>query len=256
MNYIKYIVGVLVILGIAGILWRNYSAPRQAGPGTEANTVRQIVTSFGKELSKVSLLAPESTRSAEMESAYKPYLTTPLLENWKKNPGEALGRNTSSPFPDRIEIVSVSPRSLTSYTVEGNIIEVANGSSGTTTTAVQPVTLVVEKSADTWLIGEASKGSYSTVPREITVTGTYTCLPHKNTEGPQTLECALGIQATSGEYYSVDTGSYTGNELNNAPTGKKFTIKGLFTPVEMLSSERLKNYNVRGILTVREVTAN
>jgi len=33
--------------------------------------------------------------------------------------------------------------------------------------------------------------------------GKLVCLPHKNQSGPQTAECALGIQADDGKYYGV-----------------------------------------------------
>lgn len=36
--------------------------------------------------------------------------------------------------------------------------------------------------------------------QKITVEGTYICLPHKNTNGPQTLECAFGIKTAQGNY--------------------------------------------------------
>ncbi len=40
-------------------------------------------------------------------------------------------------------------------------------------------------------------------PGPITIEGTIVCLPHKNIQGPQTLECAYGLKADSGEYYGL-----------------------------------------------------
>ena len=40
-------------------------------------------------------------------------------------------------------------------------------------------------------------------PGDITVEGTIVCLPHKNTEGPQTLECAFGLHSDAGDYYGL-----------------------------------------------------
>lgn len=37
----------------------------------------------------------------------------------------------------------------------------------------------------------------------ITATGEIVCLPHKNTEGPQTLECAYGMKTDGGIYYAL-----------------------------------------------------
>lgn len=39
---------------------------------------------------------------------------------------------------------------------------------------------------------------------QIIVEGKLVCLPHKNTDGPQTLECASGLQTTDGKYYAVE----------------------------------------------------
>lgn len=38
---------------------------------------------------------------------------------------------------------------------------------------------------------------------KVTVSGTIICLPHKNTTGPQTLECAFGIKAQDGNNYGL-----------------------------------------------------
>ncbi len=39
--------------------------------------------------------------------------------------------------------------------------------------------------------------------KEITVSGSFSCLPHKKTDGPQTLECAFGIKDNKGNYYAL-----------------------------------------------------
>ena len=40
-------------------------------------------------------------------------------------------------------------------------------------------------------------------PEIITKEGEIICLPHKDTSGPQTQECALGLKTSSGSYYSL-----------------------------------------------------
>ncbi|TSC69595.1 MAG: hypothetical protein G01um101456_82 [Parcubacteria group bacterium Gr01-1014_56] len=37
---------------------------------------------------------------------------------------------------------------------------------------------------------------------EVVMTGTLVCLPHKG-DGPQTMECAYGLQTADGKYYSL-----------------------------------------------------
>lgn len=59
-----------------------------------------------------------------------------------------------------------------------------------------------------------------------TYTGTVVCLPHKNTDGPQTLECATGLKTDEGKYYALH-GDDTGHTLATAAgSDKKVRITG------------------------------
>lgn len=85
-----------------------------------------------------------------------------------------------------------------------------------------------------------------------TVQGEFTCLPHRNTSGPQTLECAFGLQADSGDYYALDL-SAVAPDASAYPMGEYYTVRGLITPVEALSSDFWQKYNIRGIIRVAEI---
>lgn len=75
---------------------------------------------------------------------------------------------------------------------------------------------------------------------EITVTGTSSCLPHKDTTGGQTLECASAIKTDDGKYYGLidPTEDYsfttkidgrskvTGILTTVAETGTKYSSEG------------------------------
>jgi len=73
---------------------------------------------------------------------------------------------------------------------------------------------------------------------QITVTGEVTCLPHKDTSGPQTLECAIGIRDDKGVNYALysedptQTGSLTGKRaqvtgrLQGADPNSKYDTAG------------------------------
>ena len=52
-----------------------------------------------------------------------------------------------------------------------------------------------------WL--EPSTPAPTITPGDISVEGTIVCLPHKNTEGPQTLECAFGLRSDTGDHYGL-----------------------------------------------------
>lgn len=64
--------------------------------------------------------------------------------------------------------------------------------------------------------------------RSIEVRGEIICLPHKNSEGPQTLECAFGIKdSKTGLNYALAF-----PDINQIPqTGDVVAIQGDFSPV-------------------------
>ncbi len=97
-------------------------------------------------------------------------------------------------------------------------------------------------------VGEIDAGgNYRT-----TLTGTYVCLPHKDTTGPQTLECALGMKADDGNYYSLNF-NLASQAPPNLATGDRFSASGVVTPTETLNSDYLrKTYNVKGVFSVTD----
>lgn len=71
----------------------------------------------------------------------------------------------------------------------------------------------------------ASQSKAPTDSIQGTFSGEIVCLPHKG-DGPQTLECAFGLQADDGRFYKVqsDPGPL------NAEVGDRVKIKGLLEP--------------------------
>ncbi len=57
-------------------------------------------------------------------------------------------------------------------------------------------------------------------------TGTIVCLPHKNTDGPQTLECATGLKSDDNTYYALHTGRPEPELSAAAGSDKKIQITG------------------------------
>lgn len=82
------------------------------------------------------------------------------------------------------------------------------------------------------------------------LTGEYVCLPHRDTSGPTTLECAFGLMTDSGEYYAVDFG-VENTEFSEFVAGERVTLDGIITPIEMLSTDQWQKYNIQGIISVR-----
>ena len=70
----------------------------------------------------------------------------------------------------------------------------------------------------------------------ITVTGVVGCLQHTNSDGPQTMECAIGITTDAGNSYGLqsDDPVMTGS----VPTGDRITVEGtLVTGAQQYKSE-------------------
>lgn len=56
-------------------------------------------------------------------------------------------------------------------------------------------------------IKNPSLDNINALPQNVTISGTYVCLPHRDTSGEmQTTECAFGIKTDDGVYYAVNFG--------------------------------------------------
>jgi hypothetical protein len=85
-----------------------------------------------------------------------------------------------------------------------------------------------------------------------TLTGTQVCLPHADTSGPQTMECALGMQTDVGEYYALDFGPLPQGLPPDLAADERFSATGIITPVELLSADHWRKYAIEGILSVTD----
>lgn len=61
----------------------------------------------------------------------------------------------------------------------------------------------------------------------VTIVGTTICLPHKNSSGPQTMECALGIEGDDGKNYGLTDPGW--KFLIGTGNGVRVEIKGELT---------------------------
>ncbi|MGI5891782.1 MAG: hypothetical protein ACOX7H_03470 [Bacillota bacterium] len=119
------------------------------------DSVRRVVEEFGQKLQTVSLQAPADIIAQSMQENYGDYVSPSLLARWQSDPKNAPGRLVSSPWPDRIEIVSVEKLSQDSYKVLGEIIEITSVEQQQGGFAAkQPITLVVKKINNSWLIDD------------------------------------------------------------------------------------------------------
>lgn len=91
-------------------------------------------------------------------------------------------------------------------------------------------------------------GKHFTNPQASKVfEGVAVCLPHKDSSGPQTLECAVGIKTDDGTYYGIsgdknnDLGSLAGSD-------KKVRVSGV---VEKSTDTK---YDIKELINVKEIT--
>ncbi len=91
-----------------------------------------------------------------------------------------------------------------------------------------------------------------TTPQKVTLSGTYVCLPHLDTTGPQTEECAFGLKADDGLYYAVNFGS-SPDAMNQFQSGQRITAEGFVVIKEALSTNQWEKYNMEGIFTITQI---
>ena len=102
---------VIIVLGAIGYLFYPTH--------NDESAARATVTAFGQHLKNVSLLSPNASSTIAQE--YGSFVMPALLAVWQSDPTQAPGRQTSSPWPDRIEVLSMTPQAK-SYVVQGAII--------------------------------------------------------------------------------------------------------------------------------------
>ncbi len=89
-------------------------------------------------------------------------------------------------------------------------------------------------------------------PKNVTLSGTYVCLPHVDKTGPQTDECAFGLKTDEGVYYAVNFGA-SSSAMEQFMSGQRITASGFVVIKEVLSSDHWAKYDMEGIFTITEM---
>lgn len=85
----------------------------------------------------------------------------------------------------------------------------------------------------------------------VTLEGQYICLPHRDTAGPVTLECALGLQVGEGINYALDMSGMEPDAAADFATNELIEVTGELTRIEGLpETEPLLRYDIEGIIRV------
>lgn len=160
-----WIAGAVLVLG--GLVYSYVgSHPNGIIDGEHEGDVRTTIAQFGNQLNTVSVLAP--TAAEDIRSAYGPYVSPELLATWIATPSIAPGRLSSSPWPDHLEVDTVTLAENGSYDVMGRIIlKTSSGDAG-----IIPVSLSVANIDGSYLITayQENPGSPEPAPMDNTVT--------------------------------------------------------------------------------------
>jgi hypothetical protein len=79
------------------------------------------------------------------------------------------------------------------------------------------------------------------VTSPLSLEGQTVCLPHKNTEGPHTMECAIGLKTNDGKYYGLGTDPY---DSAMSTTNRQIRVNGT------LKTSSDSKYQSEGTITV------
>jgi hypothetical protein len=111
---------------------------------------RAVVERLGERMKDISLLGPDSVVRLEIRDAYGQLVVPELLDVWRADPVNAPGRLVSSPWPDRIDIRSVTGASPGECRVEGDVVYVTSADTGAADRREDVVISV--RNADGWRI--------------------------------------------------------------------------------------------------------
>ena len=133
--------------------------------GTEYENIMNFVESFGQKLKYVSLQSEDEQIDEDIKNYYSNYLTSELLNKWLNNHEIVLGRLSSSPWPEKIEVLSILELTRDSYILKGNLIEVTS----TDLTQKAGISLIIKKVNGSWLIDNIFYTVYDQVKNETVV---------------------------------------------------------------------------------------
>jgi hypothetical protein len=154
---------ILAVVVIVGAALGVYLISRTPTAQEDDRAVRAFVEEFGTKLQNVSLLADKTMTADALQAEYGRYIAPSLLVEWQNDPTRAPGRQTSSPWPERIDVKSVTKKGA-NFEVLGEIVEVTNEGGGIdeapTEAARRPVTMTVEKAGNSWRIVSLFMGAY------------------------------------------------------------------------------------------------
>lgn len=86
--------------------------------------------------------------------------------------------------------------------------------------------------------------------QEIVVEGDVVCLPHRDTSGPTTLECAYGLKDQTGAYYGLDTTRLPATTPPEYEVGDRISVEGTLVPTDEIPGNFYAIYNIKGMIAM------
>lgn len=86
-----------------------------------------------------------------------------------------------------------------------------------------------------------SKAPAGPTTNQVSLEGTLVCLPHKNTDGPQTLECASGLRTNKDKYYALK------GSVDGIGSGKAVVVEGT------LEANETDKYKSEGTVVISSI---
>ena len=122
----------MLLLSMSGGPVNSWAETRTNTPrnANQEQAVRKVVTELGDRLRMVPLLAPKEIAAEAMDREYSALVSAELLAAWKNDPENAPGKQTSSPWPKRIDITSVAAKAPDTYLIKGKVILITTSGSG------------------------------------------------------------------------------------------------------------------------------
>jgi len=242
----KILLIVLALIVLAGIFCvTKFTILESSEPA-----VRTLVENFGQTLKNISLLSP--TVAQELESNYKDFVSPELLNEWTADPTKAPGRLTSSPWPERIEIIGLNKTSADTYFVQGEIVEMTSSGAA----EKQPVVLIVQKSESSgkrWLIisvltgsrqNEVSSANFGNEQLEKAITGyllTQSSFSWKTRDDSHNF-CVIENLKPENELFPLYVWANCGEYV--IENGQLITLSGASGPVKINYPNELSFYDV------------
>jgi hypothetical protein len=149
------VIAAALALAVGWLVWAKMTGNDVNQAEHNERIVREVASTFGERLGRVSLSAPRTQAAEDIREHYADLVAPELLLAWAEDPLSAPGRLTSSPWPDHIEVLDVIPLEADAYEVRARVIymtsveEIRGGNAG-----VENVRIFVERRGGLWLIAQ------------------------------------------------------------------------------------------------------